>query len=237
MSAPSDANVDLRRFTAALRQLRLSAEIPSARALAKETFFSHTTIAEALKGTSLPSLEVTLAIVRACGAEPEPWAHRWNELRDAGRPGEMYRGPDSAAVDAESPWPRVSVTDGADPDEAGCSRDAKTVGARRIALKDQRRIIGVIELRYSAKDHAAWGRFDGFNLLNNLATGRDDVIVIVDAVRESDGRRVSFRQQYSFDYHWCDLVTTGEGRFFASATVQFGGEIVAYNETDRVTLP
>jgi hypothetical protein len=236
MSAPSDANVDLLRFTAALRQLRVSAGIPSARALAKETFFSHTTIAAAVNGNKLPSLEVTLAIVRACGAEPEPWERQWSRLRDAERASEMHNGPTKAA-DAASPWPRVPVADGADPDEAGCSGNAETVRARRIALKDQRRIIGVIELRYSAEDHAAWGRFIGYGLLDNLATSRDDVIVTVDAVREADDHRASFRQQYSFDYHWCDLVTTGSGMFFASATVQFGDEIVAYNETDKVALP
>jgi hypothetical protein len=130
----------------------------------------------------------------------------------------------------------MPVADGADPDQAGCSRDAETAGAARIALHGQRRIVGMIELRYSPSGRAGWGRFHGYPLLNHLAAARDDVFVLVDVVREADGRRAPFRERYSFDYHWCDLLTTGQGLFYACASIHFGDELVAYRETARISL-
>jgi hypothetical protein len=88
---------------------------------------------------------------------------------------------------------------------------------------DQRHILGQIELRYAG--------------LDLLAAHRHEVDVIVEVVRESDDLRLSERQPYAFDYHWCGLVTTGRGGFYAIASILFDGTLAAHGETKRVPLP
>ncbi|MFE6055440.1 helix-turn-helix domain-containing protein [Kitasatospora sp. NPDC056446] len=60
-----------------LRQLRDRSGAPSYRALAKESHYSASTLAEAAKGERLPSLAVVLAYARACGGEQAEWEARW----------------------------------------------------------------------------------------------------------------------------------------------------------------
>jgi tetratricopeptide (TPR) repeat protein len=64
-------------FAHQLRELRKAAGSPSYRDLARVAHFSDTSLSVAAGGTTLPSLEVTLAYVRACGGDVTEWAERW----------------------------------------------------------------------------------------------------------------------------------------------------------------
>jgi hypothetical protein len=137
---------------------------------------------------------------------------------------------------ADSPWPEEPVVDGSDPDAAGCSPDAVTVHSRRIALNERRTVVGHVELRYSSRARAAWCRFEGYGFLDHLAGRRDDVRVVVEILRHSDGTRVTTIEPYCFDYVWGDLVVVDSGPFQARASVVVGDETVAAGETDSRQL-
>lgn len=70
----------LAAFAHDLRQLREKAGNPPYRALAKRAGFAASTLSVAASGTVLPSQDVTLAYVQACGGDPEPWRLRWHQL-------------------------------------------------------------------------------------------------------------------------------------------------------------
>lgn len=63
-----------------LRRLRGKAGRPTYRRLAQQAHYSVTTLADAAKGDRLPSLEVTLAYVAACGGDPVEWETRWRAV-------------------------------------------------------------------------------------------------------------------------------------------------------------
>jgi hypothetical protein len=232
MIVSDSAKADLQQFGVDLLRLRDDAGIPSYRALEKRAHYSRTTLAKAAGGKELPSLDVTLTFVSACGGDPEAWKIRWRQVRQAlSARADVGSSPAAAA----SPWPLRPVEDGTDPDEAGCSRDAVTMHARRIAIAGRRRIIGQVELRYSVLTHAAWSRFRGYALLDHLAS-RHDIDIVVDVVRERDSKRATFKEPYAFDFLWGDLLMTSEGLFYACAAVLLDGEIAAYGETDKISL-
>ncbi|MDO0939178.1 hypothetical protein QQY66_48580 [Streptomyces sp. DG2A-72] len=60
-----------------LRELRALAGSPAYRVLAKKAHYAASTLADAAKGDRLPTLEVTLAYVRACGGDAGEWEARW----------------------------------------------------------------------------------------------------------------------------------------------------------------
>jgi hypothetical protein len=70
----------LAAFAADLRALRERANRPPYRVLARRSGYAASTLSLAAAGTTLPSLEVTLAYVQACDGDPEPWLVRWQEL-------------------------------------------------------------------------------------------------------------------------------------------------------------
>jgi transcriptional regulator with XRE-family HTH domain len=217
----------VRGFAEDLRKLRLSAGITSQRALARLAFLSHTTVWAAELGAELPSLPVTLAIVRACGVDDDiekAWERRWRLIYAAGQ-----EHPASA-------WPAQELADGSDPMDTGCDIDAVTVQIARVSLAAKRHIIGRIELRYSPRLHAAWGRFHGEKGLDWLAAHHHRVDLTIGIGRESDERRLGFQTEYAADNHWGDLLITGTGAFFAWTAVRFDGTEVAYRETDRAVL-
>jgi WD40 repeat protein len=72
---PADGPVA--RFAVGLRELRRCVGSPGYRELARRAHYSATTLAQAARGASLPSLAVTLAYVRACGGEVAEWERRW----------------------------------------------------------------------------------------------------------------------------------------------------------------
>jgi Helix-turn-helix domain len=70
----------LAAFAHDLRALREKAGHLPYRALARRAGFSASTLSVAASGKVLPSLDVTLAYVQACGGDPEPWRARWQTL-------------------------------------------------------------------------------------------------------------------------------------------------------------
>jgi hypothetical protein len=67
-------------FAHALRQVRAAAGYPSYRVLAKKALFAPSVLSSAASGMSLPTLEVTLAYARACGADTAEWRLRWEAV-------------------------------------------------------------------------------------------------------------------------------------------------------------
>jgi WD40 repeat protein len=63
-----------------LRRLRVAAGSPRYRELARRAHYSASTLSEAASGRRLPSLEVTLAYVRACDGDTELWETRWRQV-------------------------------------------------------------------------------------------------------------------------------------------------------------
>ncbi|MDN5931435.1 MAG: helix-turn-helix transcriptional regulator [Pseudonocardia sp.] len=70
----------LAEFACQLRAVRRDNGNPSYRALAQRAHFSSTTLSEAARGARQPSLEVTVAFVRSCGADATDWTERWHRL-------------------------------------------------------------------------------------------------------------------------------------------------------------
>ena len=64
------------RFAADLESVRHSAGL-SLRELAKATGVPRSTLSDTLAGRRFPRLDTVLAIVRACGGDPDPWRQRW----------------------------------------------------------------------------------------------------------------------------------------------------------------
>ncbi|MFD4636157.1 hypothetical protein ACFWN2_02510 [Lentzea sp. NPDC058436] len=78
---PLDPEADaLQRFAFELRQLRSAAGRPGYRELSRRAHYSTTTLAEAAGGQALPSFEVTMAYVQACGGDRREWESRWRAL-------------------------------------------------------------------------------------------------------------------------------------------------------------
>ncbi|GAA2805389.1 hypothetical protein GCM10010452_37670 [Crossiella cryophila] len=70
----------LTRFAADLRALRRLAGGITYRELAKLAHVSASVLSSAAGGRTLPSLQVTLAYVRACGGDVGGWERRWHEV-------------------------------------------------------------------------------------------------------------------------------------------------------------
>jgi hypothetical protein len=73
-------------FADRLRRLRKQAGSPSYRHIAAQTHFSDTTLSEAAAGRRMPTLDVTLAYVRACGGDPVEWQQLWQDAMSAAAP-------------------------------------------------------------------------------------------------------------------------------------------------------
>ncbi|MEU9803724.1 XRE family transcriptional regulator [Streptomyces sp. NPDC051000] len=67
-------------FATALRRLRHEAGSPPYRDLAARAHYSVATLSGAAAGRRLPSLDVTLSYVRACGGDPGEWERRWHAV-------------------------------------------------------------------------------------------------------------------------------------------------------------
>ncbi|MFJ5986620.1 helix-turn-helix domain-containing protein [Lentzea sp. NPDC092896] len=64
-------------FARELRSLRERAGSPTYRQLSSVTHYSEAALSQAAAGRKLPTLQVTLAYVRACGGSEEEWERRW----------------------------------------------------------------------------------------------------------------------------------------------------------------
>ncbi|WP_078624075.1 hypothetical protein [Streptomyces monomycini] len=70
------------RFALELRKLRQEAGSPTYRVMAQGAGYSSVALSRAAAGETLPSLNLTLAYVRACGADPAEWERRWNAVHE-----------------------------------------------------------------------------------------------------------------------------------------------------------
>ncbi|MEU2060769.1 hypothetical protein [Streptomyces sp. NPDC013455] len=72
----------VQRFAVALRDLRARAGGPTYRAMAQRTPYSPAALSQAAAGERLPTREVTLAYVTACGGDPAEWEKRRQAVAD-----------------------------------------------------------------------------------------------------------------------------------------------------------
>ncbi|MFD5829744.1 helix-turn-helix domain-containing protein [Lentzea sp. NPDC060358] len=92
--AEIDGSTPEGEFALGLRALRDKARLDY-RAMEKLVHFAASTLSKAASGNGLPTLEVTLAYVRACAGDEQEWEARWRELNStSGR----ARRPDTGAV-------------------------------------------------------------------------------------------------------------------------------------------
>jgi WD40 repeat protein len=73
-------------FARELRSLRERAGKPTYRELSSITHYSEAALSQAAAGRKLPTLQVTLAYVRACGGSEEEWERRWYATSAADEP-------------------------------------------------------------------------------------------------------------------------------------------------------
>jgi WD40 repeat protein len=73
-------NGPLVEFSRDLRLLREKVGKPTYRVLSARAHYSEAALSQAAAGRKLPSLEVTLAYVRACDGDVEEWQRRWREV-------------------------------------------------------------------------------------------------------------------------------------------------------------
>ncbi|MFD9333401.1 XRE family transcriptional regulator [Streptomyces sp. NPDC060028] len=74
------ADGPLLHFARALRRLRHEAGSPPYRDLSSRAHYSVATLSGAAAGRRLPSLDVTLSYVRACGGDAGEWERRWHAV-------------------------------------------------------------------------------------------------------------------------------------------------------------
>jgi transcriptional regulator with XRE-family HTH domain len=245
------------RVGAALRNARRAAGLSLREMARRLNYGSHSTLSEYENGVRMPSetvvegyerllcLEVGALTVVLEEANLERHGDAWIRRRihlpvqlsgEATATGAIAPVTGRPGVVPASPWPIEPVADGSDPDAAGCSVDAVTLHARRIAFTRRRIIIGQVELRYCARAGATWGRFEGYGYLDHLAKERDDVQVVIEILRHSDGTTIATKEQYCFDHLWSDLLVADSGMFQAGVTVLIGHEAVGVGETDCLAL-
>jgi DNA polymerase III delta prime subunit len=66
------------QFARELRELRARAGNPTYREMARSAMFSSSVLSSAASGNRMPSLQVTLAFVAACGGDDEAWRRHWH---------------------------------------------------------------------------------------------------------------------------------------------------------------
>lgn len=131
-----EGNGLVERFAEDLRELRLAAGKPTYEKLGRLAGCSKSTVHEALTGTRLPSLDITLGLVRALGANEQQWRERWTATRrslDESQP-LAAAGP----VD-ETERPETYAAIGSPPSEPS-TRSRATDANQRHRIKDARRI-------------------------------------------------------------------------------------------------
>ena len=79
-------------FAKDLRKLRAQAGNPTYREMAKLALFSPSVLSSAASGARLPTLQVTLGFVAACGGDREVWRRRWMQVANVADPDSGPRG-------------------------------------------------------------------------------------------------------------------------------------------------
>lgn len=228
---PVDAVVSA--LAGALRGLRERRGL-TLRQLAARAGYSASALSMAETGRRPATWALTEAFVQACGEDPARWRDLWS-TDQAGHPvGEPDR--ETPPAPALPPQP---LADGADPDRSGCGHDKVTAHARKVVWTEHlppgysNVHLGVVQLRYSPRRNAVWGRFAGTSALDHVA-GRGRVDIEIAAHRTCDGARTAFRCGYCFDVHWSDILLVRESPVYARAVLYLDGTEIASGETDRL---
>jgi hypothetical protein len=161
-----------------------------------ETGISRSVLSEAFAGRLLPSARTVDGIARACGAAPGPWVDRRDALAECDR--RPKRNPAvvsvrsavlfavgsfalgcsasvvatmlmSAASTIEAGAPRSPATTGEDPASTTCIDDAA------VATSEERAGMSLLEIVWSDKCQAGWGRITRYD---GLSAGNTVTIVI-----------------------------------------------------------
>lgn len=177
-------------FASALRKLRLEAENPTLARLQAETGISRTVLSDAFAGRQLPSARTVDGIVRACGGDLHHWLDRRDTIAGQGTRTQTATAPPpvrtvshrTAALLAAGTFvvgvaasalttalivptmlpqagaAQIVVETGEDPAATSCVDDA------RVATGDTRADNSLLEIVWSDKCQAGWGRvtrYDG----------------------------------------------------------------------------
>lgn len=119
-------------FAHGLRQVRAAAGSPTYRALARTAGYSATTLSEAAGGSRLPTWDVTLAYVQACGGDVASWRDRWERTHAALAEVTPAAAPDAAPHDPTTVGAATPAdVPAADPDH-GASADAEAGGGAAV---------------------------------------------------------------------------------------------------------
>lgn len=197
-SAADRSGASVTQFAADLRRLRLEADNPTLTRLQTETGISRTVLSDAFAGRQLPSARTVDGIVRACGGDVPGWLDRRDTI--AGRvvsteapvpsstPRTISRraaallaaatfitGVAASAVTTvvlvpgllpSNDHPQITVTSGENPAATACVDDA------RVATGDTRADNSLLEIVWSDKCQAGWGRitrYDGLGMGNTVS--------------------------------------------------------------------
>lgn len=106
---PATGSVD--EFLRELRALRVSAGAPSYRTLARATGLPRSTVHDALNAHNTPSLDTTLAIVRALQGDTQCWRERWIATRRDDHPADDHPAGDRPPDDDARTPPADSPSD------------------------------------------------------------------------------------------------------------------------------
>lgn len=111
-------------FAARLRALRRQAGNPPYRQLARLSRYSVTALSDAAGGKRLPSLDVTLAYVTACGGDRARWEQDWRAVKAELAEAEGRTEQTAATVGGLSEPPQVTTEPPPAPKPAGPTGDA-----------------------------------------------------------------------------------------------------------------
>lgn len=180
-------------FAADLRKLRLEADNPTLARLQAETGISRTVLSDAFAGRQFPSARTVDGIVRACGGDLHYWLDRRDALTEQETSPKATTGPHpvrtvsrraaallaagtfvvgvaaSAATTAlivpamlpQANAAQIAVETGLDPATTSCVDDA------RVATGDTRADNSLLEIVWSDKCQAGWGRVTRYDGLGN----------------------------------------------------------------------
>jgi hypothetical protein len=115
------------------------------------------------------------------------------------------------------------VPDSADPQRTGCGSDAITLDLQQVSSPPDT-TLGTLEMRYSARCAAGWGRFTpNVGKMDPLGPA----IVTVEATRQVDGATAPWSAPYVGVQMFGNLLHTGPGCVLVRVYITFGRQQTA----------
>ncbi|NUT96041.1 MAG: transcriptional regulator [Saccharothrix sp.] len=162
---PSDGG-PVTALAAELRALRRAAGGPSYREMARRAHYSSSALADAAGGRRLPSLDITLAYVRACEGDEEQWRRRWQDA--AAESAREVPEPMAESPDAPAPYVGLAAF-GVEDAERFAGREA--VVEKLLTLLERQRFLALFGASGEGKSSVLHA-----GLLPGLASGRHVVL-------------------------------------------------------------